>query len=66
MIRDRNNNTARRIQGGQAWGKEGGSLLPWSPWWQTLGDVRGGRASFPAVTVSCGDKGKGSNAANMI
>lgn len=46
------------------WGREGDSSLPWSPWWQTVGDVRGG--SSPAVTDSRGDKGKGSNAANMI
>lgn len=53
-------------QEAQVWGKEGDSSLPWSPWWQSVGDVRGGRATFPAVTDSCGDEGKGSNAANMI
>ena len=62
VVSNRNKRAARS----SGMGERGGLLAALGPWWHRVGDVGGGRATFPAVTDSCGDEGKGSNAANMI
>lgn len=64
MIRDRNKKAARKEYKEVRHGVRRGTPCCPGALGGRLGDVRGG--SLPAVTDSRGDKGKGSNAANMI